>query len=246
MISRHAVRKLLEPMPSFRRHIEVIYSFLRSYYCLASGQPFYGTHFFINDEKQFAYFPIYKAASSSIKESINGEKTFFSNAPSRLSEKHHVFTFVRNPFDRLASCYKDKFSGASPHYFRAFNARRWPFRQIVFGENESFDAFVKKVCAIPDHKSDIHFVSQHALLSDSGKILPDSIYQFENLSTIYPKLQEKYGLLELPHKNNKNSRNWRSLYDEELISAVRERYREDFEMWYPSFLQKEPSTILER
>jgi hypothetical protein len=63
------------------------------------------------------------------------------------------FAFVRNPWDRLVSCYRDKILGEVPEFTSFHPARGVAYclaRFDVFRAGMSFDEFVKAVAAVPD------------------------------------------------------------------------------------------------
>ena len=66
------------------------------------------------------------------------------------------FTFVRNPWARLASCYADKVLALLPHRFKEFEQY---YPSIRF-ERMTFTDFVRFVCRVPDDLCEPHFAPQ--------------------------------------------------------------------------------------
>jgi chondroitin 4-sulfotransferase 11 len=157
--------------------------------------------------------------------------------------EHFKFAFVRNPWDRLVSCYSDKVmdprrAGESPfrHVPRERGSRL--YRGMPFAE------FVETVCEIPDEESNMHFVSQHRIVCGPGEdrsILADFVGRFENLSADFAEVAGRIGggkRLELPHRMrsaSRESRPYTEFYDDRLKDLVHERYREDVEIFGYSF-----------
>lgn len=144
------------------------------------------------------------------------------------------FAFVRNPWDRLVSCYLQKLAPGSRD-----NAisRRFARRAGDAGEDVTFTRFAEAVCEIPDDRANPHFRSQHVgLLNDDGELLPDFMGSFENLSKHFAHAAKKIGTphLELPHLTpslGHKGRSYRDFYDGELAQKVGERFRKDVELF---------------
>ena len=135
-----------------------------------------------------------------------------------------IFTFVRNPYDRLVSCYTNKFLGDEEFLFHAYD----------MDVEDSFEIFAKKVATIPDYIAQEHFKSQYAFIYRNGQPEADFIGHFESLETQFAPLQEKYGLNNLTHDNKSQRKDWREYYTIELAQLVYRRYRKDFDLWYPT------------
>jgi len=85
-----------------------------------------------------------------------------------------AFAFVRNPWDRLVSCYRDKIRGEVNGY-TYFTIRPGVAdclaRFDAFVPDMSFADFVAVVASIPDDDADSHFRSQYTFVTDEkGKI----------------------------------------------------------------------------
>lgn len=105
-----------------------------------------------------------------------------------LRERLHLFSFARNPLMRLHSCYRDKVVNAQSQQRRCSLS---PYG-IQFGI--SFDAFVERVAAIPDDRSDQHFRSQHTFLTHNGQLLVHTLGKMESIDEDWRPFTEKYGL----------------------------------------------------
>jgi chondroitin 4-sulfotransferase 11 len=137
------------------------------------------------------------------------------------------FAFVRNPWDRLVSCWSQKAIREGPI------ARRLSRRGT-----QDFRAFAEMVCATPDERANPHFRSQHVgLLSENGERLPDFLGRFETLEEDFALVASKIGVeTELPHLTPSGQTHpYRDLYDEELAERVGRRFRRDVELFGYSF-----------
>jgi hypothetical protein len=195
-------------------------------------------YYFIHPDKNLIYLSNFKVASSSIlavlmnKDAIDhdtihtearqvlNEKTFLSNE----EKGYYKFTFVRNPYTRLISCYNNK----------VLQERSKPipyFKQNMFGKLASvadFDEFVMKVCKIPDRISDVHFVSQSHFIYSKGHPVVDYIGKMESLDTDFESVRSAFSLKSLPHYNKTKRTNWMDSYSHETAQMVYKRYFNDF------------------
>jgi|TARA_B100000676_G_scaffold310529_1_gene377406 hypothetical protein len=190
----------------------------------------------ILDEKQAVYASVAKSACSSIKTAITEpppDGIAIHDHISHLSRRripknkrsYYVFTFVRNPYDRLSSCYRSKFNMEDESKFIYSN--------YLFGylrNDDTFDQFVKKVCRIPDFLSDRHFKSQNNIVFSPGTNV-EYIGKVENLPGDFDDLKEKFGFLDLTHRYKTSGKTSEELYTDETREMVYKRFRKDFEVF---------------
>jgi chondroitin 4-sulfotransferase 11 len=153
-------------------------------------------------------------------------------------EEYFKFAFVRNPWDRLVSCYCNKLSGHG-------RGLKLPAdNDIELYPGMPFAEFVEAVHAIPDSEANIHFESQHKVICGSGgdkPILTDFVGRFENLKSDFYVVAKRIGgsqNLELPHilrSRRRKSRPYTDFYDHRLRDLVRERYQDDIEIFGYSY-----------
>lgn len=148
------------------------------------------------------------------------------------SAEWHVFSFVRNPYDRLVSGYRSKVQSSLEGYdsFRDELAAisGSPANQITFGQ------FARFVCDQVDAARDTHWRTQAALLRPD-LIGYDQIGRFENFaSDLAFVLAQRWPNEQLPEPieervNSTSKGSWRSEYNNELAELVYRTYRIDFE-----------------
>lgn len=183
---------------------------------------------FVNDNENAIYFFIPKVACTSLK-TVLMELGYERVILKAINPKKYSFrfTFVRNPYDRLVSAYKDKVRKPCETGVISYNYK-------LLKEDMSFKDFVRAVHKTPDDKIDRHFRSQYwSLKDDEGGIYPDFIGKFENIQEDYKKLMNNLGIEnppELPHRRNSKKGNYMDYYDEETKKLVYERYYEDFKL----------------
>lgn len=145
------------------------------------------------------------------------------------------FSFVRNPWSRLVSCYNDKINYDSGHVYERYEN---PFIEYlkekkVFSEGMTFERFVEVICDISDDMAEAHFRSQHLYLTDeSGNILVDFIGRFEQLDNDFKFISEKLKVrIDLPHIRRGKPRNYKDYYTTRAARMVERRYERDIEMF---------------
>jgi hypothetical protein len=85
-------------------------------------------------------------------------------------KSYFIFAFVRNPLDRLVSCYEDKVKSTKQHHGKYYFDTNYNkiFINTFFGDkfrqDMSFGEFIKLVCKIPDLFADGHFKSQVSIV----------------------------------------------------------------------------------
>jgi dermatan 4-sulfotransferase 1 len=216
-------------------------------------------HFILFEHVPIIYGRVPKVANSSIKAALtrllkqppvdglrstadvfwrrgtHGE-TSMINAETAISLRstHTCFSFVRNPFDRLASAYNNKIIeiDAPPSGMAAMGLERLM----------SFERFLEIVCNTDDDELDVHLLPQSTILYHDGVLVPDFIGKLEAIEAHWKSLRRRLRQLGLPTLGvlpNKNVRrsgetDLSHLFtSERLISQVVERYKKDFELFYP-------------
>ena len=217
----------------------------------------------ISRKHRLIYIPVAKVACSSLKQSLS-PLFYLENSPDlhqapfpkipnwRITPQKEYFTFafVRNPWDRLVSCYLDKIQSSNftnePEMVNGVYIGFLNKYGNRFYVGMRFTDFATEVCGIPDIISDRHFISQYYILMHNGKFLPNFIGRFENLEKDFQEICRISGLsLKLPHMfgnipKKKLRKAWvkvdyRSYYTRELEEMVRKRYSRDIDFFGYTF-----------
>jgi hypothetical protein len=172
-------------------------------------------------------------ACSAIKKSVKGSSLDWSEIALEKNvgmlpkpDEYFKFTYVRNPFARLVSCYCDKIENQQVSQL----VSRVNYGVEFLGTDEGFEKFVEKIVQIPEQWADNHFRNQYNIVyDDDGKCLVDYIGKIENLPDDYKFLEEDYGLEHLQYYNVKTKGDYRNYYSTRTAKMVFEYYKRDIE-----------------
>ena len=158
---------------------------------------------------EFVHIP--KTAGVSICEVI-GQR--HGHRPRIFKDGAHVFTCVRNPYDRAASMF----------YFLRDMAPN--FKEIFMDDGETVSTFW--VDKVPEMKPMRFMRPQVKWMQEVDRI--DEVLRYETLQEDWPAFAAKNGFAELPHLN-KSARPapWQDEMTPELINIINERFADDFE-----------------
>ena len=209
---------------------------------LKSNRLFDPVEYTVLKEKELIYLVNSKVACTSIKACMLEYNTTNYNlvhinayakgvSKNTLTEEENdyfKFTFVRNPFARLVSCYKSKYIKDKSIYDDVFAYRDYLNGYLY--SDEGFDEFIKKVCALPYRLMERHFRLQYSLVyNENGISRCDYIGKFENLAEEFKIIQEKNHLRTLPHLNKVGTDDWMNYYTIETATLVYNTFQKDFE-----------------
>lgn len=158
------------------------------------------------------------------------------------------FSFVRNPWSRLFSCYQSKIRPAyfSDKYFTKGLPMTLKFREDLFWGGMTFPEFVNAVCATPDWEADTHFQSQYYQLSQMGALTSlDFIGKLENMEEDFQLIQEHTGLpkMKLDKLNTSHERAYTSHYTPALRAKVAARFAADIDIFEYKFEEEKSASI---
>lgn len=215
------------------------------------------SHSYISLKNKYFFHSVGKAANSTVKHFLysaetKGTRFKYENvhdrrlspliSPFQLSEKEFFeiinrddffkFTFVRNPYSRLLSCYLD----------RIVPMRATPYKELVrkMGKDEgymvSFQDFIQTICSQSNYEQNNHWRLQYAdAMCDV--INYDFIGKQESFSSdmslVWQKIYPKVSLPDFSSQNSSPSKTGSSdkiaqYWNESLIQRVNDRYMLDF------------------
>lgn len=194
------------------------------------------------------YIPVPKAGTKSIKkvladylyleqsderfnqaESQNKELPFKKASKSSLTElkkKNFIFAFVRNPYERILSCYFDKINKKTSY----MGFLRY---QKKFYRGMTFEHFVENISTIPDSEADQHFRSQYRFLINNEGLIPDYVGKVETMEADFHQISNhlQTDKLQLIHVNKSKAKkiSAEEYFTPRVIQLIQERYKEDFQ-----------------
>ena len=138
--------------------------------------------------------------------------------------------FVRNPFDRIVSTYKNKV-GSNKESFLARNK---------LDKGISFEDFIDFVCRVEDHNADRHIRSQYTFLYDyQGRLLVDYLGRLETFEADIRQVERTFQLpkLVVPHWNKTAAVDYQQYFTDAQRRQLENRYALDLQLLGYSFEQ---------
>jgi len=157
------------------------------------------------------YLNIAKSGCTSIKAYIEEKEGYIVHGKSPFPAPWR-FTVVRNPYQRITSCYVNKI----------IDGKGWLYRYYPFvNKNMSFEQFVKAICRLPWWLQERHFRCQYNIVYKGFKCQVDRVYQLENLK-ISPYL------CDMTQHMNKSNTDYDQMLTPEIKEMIYKRYEKDF------------------
>ena len=202
----------------------------------------------VNHKHKFIFLHIPKCAGITIGKALNkltgveeiyeGFKIHHDDFDEQIFKEYFVFTFVRNPWDRLYSQYK----------YREFLHKNYKFEDVVDNLETFFEIYyntkvedqkIGTIQEIADYYGEfIHLPSQYEFLqgkySNNVDYLPyiNYIGKYETLSEDFNVVCHKLGLGSIDLTVNNISpieKSYKDVYNAELINKVKLKYAKDVE-----------------
>jgi hypothetical protein len=153
--------------------------------------------------------------------------------------KYFKFAFVRNPWDRVVSCYKNKIVTDTNNNTKPFvNGVFCSFIKFnCFNPTMSFEEFIECICTIPDNEADHHFKSQSNIITDhNNEVIPNFIGKLEKMQKDFDFVCNKIGVENtLNHHMKSDKQNYKEYYNDKTKQMISDRYKDDIDMFGYTF-----------
>ena len=181
----------------------------------------------ISDEHKFIWFRVAKVGTRTILRHIEksgihldcGHPSFIQY-PANKYKNFFKFAFIRNPFDRFASCWRDK----------VVRQNHFNFEPSLHRKFQKFSNFVDFCSDIDVESCERHLRSQAALI-DLNNI--DYLGRMENFNHDLSHVFGKVGILfeEIERKNATSSKEVANVYSPQSRSDISRLYAKDFQIF---------------
>ncbi len=170
-----------------------------------------------SDTKQFVWIRVFKVASGSIRDVLRGDVSDMTQShPKRLPEKYDnyfKFSFVRNPWDRILSCY----------FHKILTKKAQDFRKCF---DKDFEFFVDYISRLDVANANPHIKLQTRLIPVEEC---DFIGKMENFSEDFKYVCDVIGVKYnvVPHKHKTDHAHYSTYYTPRTRQIIAEKYKED-------------------
>ena len=187
-----------------------------------------------SDSKQYIFYHNLKCATRSIIGYLNDhnivdgteDQTDYQVEYNDDWNNYFQFSFIRNPYDRLLSCFLDKTKKVIGTQYEIPCYSKYA--------DTNFKDFVMGLTKYPWQFHDRHLAPQVELINFKHL---NFIGRFENLNNDFSYVRKILDLNDndLPHRNTTDHKQYRQYYDMEMIEKVRYIYNSDFEIFEYDF-----------
>lgn len=186
----------------------------------------------ISHEHKFLWFRVAKVATRTIftifKEAevnLDAENAMFCHYPYTTYKNYYKFALIRNPFDRLVSCWRNK----------VIDNNGFKFSPNELKKMQDFKNFVGYVEKLNIDKCEHHLRSQTKLIDINNL---DFLGRFERLDQDIPAILRAINIDDqlMAHKNpSEHKMHYRSYYDKDLQKRVAKIYERDLNIFNYDF-----------
>lgn len=180
----------------------------------------------ISHERKLVWFRVAKVCTRSIYHHLSSLLSLASAHPynvyypPRLYEDYFKFAFVRNPWDRLISCWHNK----------VLRKNAFSFDDETNEKMKDLGAFVDYVATLDLTTCNAHLRLQSCLI-DLNQI--DYLGRFERFREDYESICQQIGISsdQIEHRNQSVRRDYHYYYDDHIADRVSQLYRKDIQLF---------------
>lgn len=201
----------------------------------------------ISEERKFIFIHIGKTAGQSmvrgvflkyIKDAVNSPYLDYPIS-SNVWDDYFKFTFVRNPWDRMVSCYHLPVD-ISGRYSTGDQPSGHNLPKRLTPQAMSFEDFISK--GAWDENGDPynrHWLNCSKFIHNFDESWVDFVGKFETLEDDWKYIRKTIGIdYDLPHMNKRrgSKKDYRSYYNDKTRSIVADKFKDDIDMFGYEFL----------
>jgi len=156
--------------------------------------------------------------------------------PSINDKSYYKFTIVRNPWDRVVSCYE--FAKMEKSYWHSKDDHtKHPDYDLC--HSLTFKECVRLLKEKPENFTHPGWKNQYPyIVNDEDKVMVDSVLKMENLNYeingLFKKLNIDYEV-KIPKTNTSTRGNYVGYYDKESIEIIKDIYQKDINLFNYEF-----------
>lgn len=184
-------------------------------------------------DKRYLFIHVPKNAGTSFENKFLNGKHIGHHKLTSYPSKHwnNSIAIVRNPFTRIVSIYN--YAKMEKSYWHSTdNTTRYGLHPLFeYCNKNSFKEFILDICCNNKFQDIIHLHEQYYFLKTPDKIIKTKIIRFENLDKELSEFFEDS--ITMPKQNSSRSSSSTTLFDDEMIEYVRQKYKNDFYYFGP-------------
>lgn len=203
---------------------------------------------YFDKEKKVAFVEVAKNGCSSIKNAVfqdysdkfkdpmevHYKLTKHETRDMRTAQGCFTFSVVREPAERVYSCYTDKVERrfqetGTNHFYTPFYRIVALVSRVKLKKKMDFLEFLQFIEIIPDRIADRHFKSQVGNLS-INKVNYNRLFLLDTLKEDWKKLEREFGYAPLTI-TNKSGKSSGHLFTNDELTIIRRRYNSDYKLY---------------
>lgn len=184
----------------------------------------------ISDEYKFIWYQVAKVGTRTILNTLKDSNVLLSRedaynnyVPAKVYKDYFKFAFIRNPFDRLVSCWLNKVYKRKDNRFKASDE--------MLRNMQTFSGFISFVETLDLETCDEHIRNQSSLIDLSNINYIGRMENFEeDLDEVFNIIGIKNNVLTVKNVT-KSRKSYQEYYSESDIKRVHQLYKKDIRIF---------------